>query len=211
TKAANGAQPPQSDPSDAIMKRIDRILVRPANDQGDSAPSRESLYGKVAAQLVVQTAERGESLVESIRQFVDAPELRIDGAWQHATLAVDLLQEMRQRLTAQAARWRGTEAALNPVAEPAGQPGNSGLFGWSAWPKAPEDRRHQFLVGYARNRLFALLSHAVRNQDLSTESKLVALVDQLNCLSQRLVLLAKPFVSAAEETGTGNGGPATGD
>src|SRR5262249_31925589 len=102
TKAASGDKTPPGDPADVIMKWIDRMLVRPAPDKADSAPSRDSLYGKVAAQLVVQTAERGESLVEAIRQFVDAPELRIDGAWQHATLAVDLLQEMRQRLTAQA-------------------------------------------------------------------------------------------------------------
>src|SRR5262249_25298172 len=67
TAAEKGAQPSQDDPSDAILKRIDKILVRPAGDQADSAPSRESLYGKVTAQLVVQTAERGESLVESIR------------------------------------------------------------------------------------------------------------------------------------------------
>src|SRR4029077_4472599 len=137
----NAAQSPQADPSDAIMKRIDRILVRPASDKPDAAP-RESLYSKVAAQLVVQTGERGESLVESIRRFVDVPELRIDGAWQHATLAHDLLQEMRQRLTAQAARWRGTESALDAAAGAGGgQAGNAGLFGWSSWPKTPEDRR----------------------------------------------------------------------
>jgi serine/threonine protein kinase len=201
TTANSAAQSPQADPSDAIMKRIDRILVRPANDKPDAAP-RESLYGKVAAQLVVQTGERGESFVEAIRRFVDVPELRIDGAWQHATLAHDLLQEMRERLSAQSARWRGTETALDAAAGAGGgQAGNAGLFGWSAWPKTPEDRRRQFLIGYARNRLFALLAHAVANQIRSTESKLVTLVDQLNCLSQRLVLLAKPFVSAVDGAG----------
>jgi hypothetical protein len=153
---------------------------------------------------VVQTGERGESLVEAIRRFVDVPELRIDGAWQHATLAHDLLQEMRERLSAQSARWRGTETALDAAAGAGGgQAGNAGLFGWSAWPKTPEDRRRQFLIGYARNRLFALLAHAVANQIRSTESKLVTLVDQLNCLSQRMVLLAKPFVTAVDGAGDG--------
>ena len=192
---ASKGRPGKADQGDALLAKINRVLHCPDGERAD-AGLRKSLFARVTAQLAERAAPRAESFVESIRKIVDVPALRIDGAWKLATTAIKLLQQMHKMLTTQPAQGRGTEApgGKETVARDQEQRGKSGLFGWAAWPTAADDRRRQFLIGYARDRVQALLSRAVARQIRSIEARLVTLVEQLNSLSQRLVLLSKEFV-----------------
>jgi hypothetical protein len=205
--AAGAGRPAQSDDGGTILTTIDRLLRFPADDPGPDSPG-ESLGGTVAARLAVRAGARVEAFLESIRQMVDAPASRVEGARQFATTAMRLLQEMRQRLTAQATRLRDTAVTFGVEAEAADGERREKfrLFGWPKRQKNNGERLRQVVSGYARNRLDEALCHAVARQIRSTEIRLAALIEQLTCLSQRMESLARLFSGIADETSAGGSG-----
>jgi serine/threonine protein kinase len=200
--SADGVHPaPTGDEGDAVLAKIDRVLSYPDDDQQAESPG-ESLCETIAARLAVRAGARTEAFLEAIRQMIDTATIRVDGARQFTATAMRLLQEMRQRLTAQSRRLRDTAMTFGVEAD--AREGERRekfrMFGWPKRQKDPGERRRQVLSGYARNRLHEALCHAVAGQIQTTEVRLAALAEQLGCLSQRLDLLARTFVETPEDT-----------
>lgn len=199
----------ESLPGDKILAAIDHILQYDA-DAPAVDPSAESLCQRMAARLAVRAAASTQLLLEWVRDLVDAPASRIDGARQHAATAIRLLQETNERLLTQAAEKREAAMAIGlAVRAPQDERGErSGLIGWALRRKGPEEQFHQVLTGYATNRLEEALLRAVAKQLRTAEARVATLIEQLDALSRSLNQLAKELQgAAAEDSGPGEGTP----
>lgn len=194
---------------DKILAAIDQILQYDA-DSPTIEPSAESLCQRIAARLAVRAGASTQALLEWIRDLVDAPANRIDGARQHAATAIRLLQEMNERLLTQAAEKREAAMAINlAVRAPQGERGErSGLIGWTLRRKGPEERFHQVLTHYATSRLEEALLRAVAKQLRTAEARVATLIEHLDTLSRSLSQLLLGTESEASGPGEGTPGPA---
>src|SRR5206468_3848438 len=110
-----------------------------------------------------RTGRSVSGFLEWVRELVDAPELRIEGARQSATVAQKLLQRMQERIAArvvelQKAAARSGQQIRAAESEP---PEGSGLRRWTLRKLNADYRLREIVQPYAEARLNELLTRTV--------------------------------------------------
>ena len=188
----------ETDRFDAMVNTIDTTLhcgVGADETQG----SVSSLYERIVARLAVRSSGHALKLLDWIREMVDAPALRVEGARQYATVAKRQIEELRERLMLNANELRQAARALAVEARAAnaGYGERSGLAAWSG-RRGLQGRFREALHNYAAIRLKEALHMAVARQLRLIEADLTTLISQLDYLSRNLVLLRDRFQEADE-------------
>ena len=144
----------ETDRIDAIVAAIDQVLRYNASDNCTEAASN-LLFDRIVARLAVRGSGRATTLLEWIREMVDTPSVRVEGARQYATSAKLLLQEIHER-PGNAGRGEsaggialGVEAP--GVAAPLADRTRRGA--WSVRRNGPLERIREILNNYAGIRL----------------------------------------------------------
>ena len=101
----------ETDRIDAIVGAIDEIFRCNASDDRTEGSSG-SLFERIVARLAVRGSGRATTLLEWIREMVDTPAVRVEGARQYATAAKLLLREIHERLVMQATENRQSAAGF---------------------------------------------------------------------------------------------------
>jgi hypothetical protein len=182
-----------TDRIDAMVSAIDQILR--CNTGGDrSAVALASLFDRIVARLAVRGSGRATMLLEWIREMVDTPTVRVEGARQYAASAKLLLQDLHERLVKHAAENRRTALSLAvearaipvPVAE-SRRKRNAAL-----------DQVRDILNAYASVRLKESLYLAIAKQLRLIEAEMSTLIYQLDNLSRHLSLIKDRLQDANE-------------
>lgn len=180
----------ESDRVDAIVAAIDQILRCNAGDDRTDA-SLGSLFDRIVARLAVRGSGRATMLLEWIREMVDTPAVRAEGARHYAAAAKLLLQEIHERLVIQAAENRHAALALGVeargTAESCGE--RSRRSAWPARKNGALERLREILNTYAGIRLKEALYLAIAKQLRLMEAEIATLIYQLDNLSRSLGLL----------------------
>lgn len=202
----------ETDRIDAIVAAIDQILRCHASDDRTEA-SLGSLFDRIVARLAVRGSGRASMLLEWIREMVDTPSVRVEGARQYATAAKLLLQEIHERLVMQAAENR--QAALSLGVEARGfsapQADRSRRGAWPIRKNGPLERLREILNTYAGIRLKESLYLAIAKQLRLMEAEIATLIYQLDNLSRSLGLLKERLqetnnpAAESEEESSGDG------
>jgi len=189
----------ETDRLDAIVEVIDQILHCDAGEDA-TATSCGSLYDRIVGRLAVRGSVQATKLLDWIRDMVEAPALRAEGARQHAAAARLLLQETHERLVIQAAAHRQSALALGYEARD-----KEGLRGERLLRNARAARKNsqreplrEVLTYYAQARLKEVLQRAVVKQFRLIEAEIATLLYQLNTLSRNLGLLKDRLLESAE-------------
>ena len=194
----------ETDRIDAIVTAIDQILRCNASDDRTEA-SLGSLFDRIVARLAVRGSGRATLLLEWIREMVDTPAVRVEGARQHAASAKLLLQEIHERLVMQATENHQAAVALGVEARgssgPQGERGRRGA--WPARKNGPLERLRDVLNTYAGIRLKEALYLAIAKQLRLMEAEIATLIYQLDNLSRSLGLLKERLQETDEPAADG--------
>jgi serine/threonine protein kinase len=193
----------ETDRIDAIVAAIDEIFRCNASD--DRMDGSNSLFERIVARLAVRGSGRATTLLEWIREMVDTPSVRVEGARQYAAAAKLLLREIHERLVMQSAENRQSALALGVEAR-----GFSALLAdrsrKGAWPirkNGPLERLREILNTFAGIRLKEALYLAIAKQLRLMEAEVGTLIYQLDNLSRSLGLFKERLLetdqAAAEE------------
>jgi serine/threonine protein kinase len=187
----------ETDRIDAIVGAIDEIFRCNASDDRTEGSSG-SLFERIVARLAVRGSGRATTLLEWIREMVDTPAVRVEGARQSATAAKLLLREIHERLVMQATENRQSALALGVEAR-----GFSSLLaersrkgGWQIRKNGPLERLREVLNNYAGIRLRESLFLAIAKQLRLMEAEIGTLIYQLDSLSRSLGLFKERLLES---------------
>lgn len=176
-----------------ILAMIDRFL-RCDFREGLDQLGEDQFFVQVLGRLTAQTRPRVKRMLDWIRQLVDVPELRIEGARQNAVAAQHLLQALQETALAQASALHRTAQGISTTTrgEQQGRPERSRFSGWSLRRKDPDAELREVLNQYAKTRLQELLTRAAARLCRVIETEVATLLEQFHRFSRDLTLLATP-------------------
>jgi len=142
----------------------------------------------MAGRLAVRTRGRINSLLDWIRTFVNAADLRIEGARRHAVAAQQLLQALHENALTQAAELhkRVIEIGMTAQSDQLYCHERSRFFGLSLRRNKPDKRMRECLNSYAETSLNELLHRAAAKVARITVAEVSTLIEQLDRLSRDL-------------------------
>jgi eukaryotic-like serine/threonine-protein kinase len=198
----------ETDRVDAIVGAIDEIFRCNASDDRTEGSSG-SLFERIVARLAVRGRGRATTLLEWIREMVDTPAVRVEGARQYAAAAKLLLREIHERLVMKATENRQCALALAFEARGFSQllADRSRKGAWPIRKNGPLERLREVLNNYAGIRLREALFLAINKQLRLMEAEIGTLIYQLDSLSRSLGLFKErlmetnaPAVADEEES-----------
>lgn len=182
-----------TDRIDAMISAIDQILrCNPGSER--SGVALASLFDRIVARLAVRGSGRATMLLEWIREMVDTPSVRVEGARQYASSAKLLLQDIHERLVKEAADNRRTALSLSVEARAIPVP----LGEARRKRNAALDQVRDILNAYASVRLKESLYLAIAKQLRLIEAELSTLIYQLDNLFRHLGLIKDRLQDARE-------------
>jgi hypothetical protein len=177
---------------------LDKFLASNFDD-GLEEEGDDRFFSEIVGRLSARTRSRTNALLEWVRILVDAPDVRIAGARNHAVAAQQLLQTLQETTLQQAVTLRGAAleigvAARSPENQ---QPERSRFAGLSFRKKPAQDKTRDALRAYAETCLNELFRRAVAKVSRIVIAELSTLIEQLDRLSRDLMRLAGPTQASA--------------
>jgi hypothetical protein len=166
---------------------IDRFLQADFQE-GREEPADDQLFAQMAGRLAIRSRGRINSLLDWIRNFVNAPEIRIEGARQHAVAAQQLLQMLHENALTQAAELHKSviEIGMTAQSDEMYCTERARFVGWSLRRRKPDDKLHECLISYSETCLNELLHRAVAKVVRMVVLEVSLLIEQLDRLSRDL-------------------------
>ena len=176
-----------------ILAMLDRFL-QAEFQEGREEPADDQLFTKMAGRLAVRTRGRINSLLDWIRNFVNSPNVRIEGARKHAVAAQQLLQTLHENALTQASELHKSliEIGMTAQSDELLRPERARFVGWRLRRKKPDDKFRECVKSYAETSLAELLHRAVAKVSRMVVSEVSILIEQLDRLSRDLNRLAGP-------------------
>ena len=174
-----------------ILAMIDRFL-KAEFPEGREEPGDDQLFAHVADRLAVRTRSRINSLIDWIRNFVNAADVRVAGARKHAVAAEQLLHALHENALAQASELhnRVVEIGLTAMSEQIHRPERGRFGGWNWRRTEPLDKSRECLKSYGETCLAELLHRAVAKVSRLVVNEVSTLIEQLDRLFRDLNLLS---------------------
>jgi hypothetical protein len=186
-------QPSGSERTATILAMIDRFLQAEFQEDREG-PGDDQLFAQMASRLAVRARGRINSLLDWIRSFVNAAQVRIEGARQHAVAAQQLLQALHESAQTQASELhkRVIEIGMTAQSDEIHCSERARFGGWSLRRKKPDDKFRECLKSYSAACLDELLNRAVAKVARMVVAEVSTLIEQLDRLSRDLNRLAGP-------------------
>ena len=184
-------QPAGTERTSVILAMIDRYLQADF-EEGHEGPADDQLFTQMTGRLAVRARGRINSLLDWIRNSVNAADVRIEGARRRAVAAQQLLQSLHENALTQAAELhkRVIELGLTAKSDEIHSSERKGFFGISLRRSRPDDKVRECLNSYAKTSLDELLHRAVAKVARIVVAEVSTLIEQLDRLSRDLNRMA---------------------
>jgi serine/threonine protein kinase len=181
-----------------VLAMIDRLLQAELQE-GCEGPGDDQLFAQTASRLAVRTRGRINSLLDWIRGFVNAAEVRIEGARKHAVAAQQRLQSLHENALTLASELHKKVIEIGMTAQSDQMHGSerSRFAGWSLRRKKPDDKLRECLKSYSATCLDELLHRTVAKVARMAVAEVSTLIEQLDRLSRDLNRLVGPSQSSS--------------
>ena len=176
-----------------ILAMIDRFL-QAEFQEGREGPADDQLFAQMTGRLAVRARGRINSLLDWIRSFVNAADVRIEGARKHAVAAQQLLQTLHENALTLASELhkKVIEIGMTAQSDQMHSSERSRFAGWSLRRKKPDDKLRECLNSYSTTCLDELLHRAVAKVARMAVAEVSIMIEQLDRLSRDLNRLAGP-------------------
>ena len=146
------------------------------------------MFTKVIDRLNVRSRTRVNALLEKIRNSVNNPDVRIEGARKSAVGIQHFLQSVLDSSQSQAASFHETRSKVGVLlrSEQPNLPQQSPFLNWEQKKRSPEDERREALRFYAEACLNELLYRAIVKIIRVVLTDLTTLVEQLDRLGRQI-------------------------
>lgn len=175
----------------AMTSVVDRLLHGESLDTADYLAGDE-LFLRVVGRVNVRIRSRVTALMDSVRQLVDEPHTRIEGARQHAVAMQKILQSVQETAHTTAAVLGESALAIVVAARSneVARPERSRFLGWAMRRKNPDDQLKETVRGYAEARLNELLHRTVAKIARIIDAEFSNLIEQLDRFARDLTFLS---------------------